>query len=100
MLQVVMFWIVDSLLMWKKQLLGDKPPVGVHYHRHGRDPFPHAIHSPRYLRGQQHYHKLCSSDSDTAHNEGAWLPDNNPVYVDSDLSGSGEVHIERTSVPS
>lgn len=94
-----MFWIVDSLLMWKKQFLGDKPSVSVHYHRHGHAQYPQPVRTPHYLRGPQRYHKICSSDSDTAAHEKVGLPDNNPVYVESDLSGSGEIHMERTSVP-
>lgn len=91
-----MFWIVDSLLMWKKQFLGDKSLVSVHYHRHhGHTPYLHPTPSSRSLRGHQHYHQLCSSDSDTATHK---VPNNNPLYVDSDLSGSGEIHVAQTSV--
>lgn len=93
-----MFWIVDSLLMWKQQLLGDKPSLRVHYHRHhGNSPYPHSSTPSRSLRGHlQHYHQLCSSDSDSATHK---VPNNNPLYVESDLSESGEVHMPQTSVP-
>ena len=79
-----MFWIVDSLLMWKKTW-SDKSLMSVHYHRRS----PHYRHhrSPRYKQ-------LSSSDSEaTAKQEEAWPPDNNPVYVDldSDPSGSQEL---------
>lgn len=83
-----MFWVVDNLLMWKNKLLQDKPSVSVHYHRHSHSPFPppaSTVHSRKHS-----YHKLCSSDSETATN------DNNPVYVDSDFSEGGEVQMERT----
>ena len=83
-----MFWIVDSLLMWKKQLLGDKPSVSVHYH-----PQP-ALPPSHYQRhSKQRYHKVCSSDSDTPQA----ISDSNPVYVDSDCSQSGVIHIQRTN---
>jgi hypothetical protein len=89
---VFMFWIVDSLLMWKKQLLGDKPAVSVHYH-----PQP-AVSPSRYQRhSSQGYHRVCSSESDTPQPR-VWLPDNNPVYVESDCSQSGEIHIQRTTL--
>ena len=89
--QVIMFWIVDGLLMWKKQLLGDKSSVSVHYHP---QPVLPPSHYQRHCK--QRYHKVCSSDSDTLQAT-VWLPDSNPVYVDSDCSQSGMIHIQRTS---
>ena len=89
-LQVIMFWIVDNLLMWKNKLLRDKPSVSVHYHRHSHSPFPPSAST---LPSRKHsYHKLCSSDSETTRN------DSNPVYIDSDFSECGEVHLERTEL--
>lgn len=78
-----MFWIVDSLLMWKKQLWSDQSLVSVHYHRRSAG-YKHRS-SPRYKQ-------LSSSDSEATAKQEAWPPDNNPVYVDldSDPSGSQE----------
>lgn len=84
-----MFWIVDNLLMWKNKLLRDKPSVSVYYHRNSHSPFPSA--HTTLPSGKHCYHKLYSSDPETAKNS------SNPVYVDSDFSEC-EVHMEKTTL--
>lgn len=82
-----MFWVVDSILMWKKKLQGSESSIKVYYNRNSKS----SHSSSQTLRDTHNYYKLCSSDSDTA------IHDSNPIYFDSDLSESGEIKITRTS---
>ena len=86
-----MFWVVDSILMWKRKLNGDKEALNVHYHRHSQAPLSATLSQHQAFSDRHSYYKLCSSDSETT------THDNNPVYLDSDLSELGEVNLKLTS---